>query len=544
MPWILFRHFLLELSKVLLLTTVIIVVVVAFGAVIKPLTGNLLGPGGILKYIFLAMVPMLQYALPFSAGFAATIVTHRFASDNEVQAMSVSGISYPVILLPQMFLGVVLTIFMFFLVQTAIPRFLGLMCDVITHDAAQVFVSTIRSGEPFRAGNFMIFADRIAMDDTVTDRSMQRVRMEGVAAIEIDAAGKLGTEFVARSGSADLYTTQSDLIVNVAFRDATVLRPGESTVAFMSLVQPMPTLIDVGWERSPKYLPWSELLGVVRDPSKGAMVVIEQNRLEKSIAPALLIEQLGAELAKSGSARLFCKEANRIYEIHDAMLGGNGLIPIPPAKRFTVIELEGQNPLREAATVSAQLIATVNADGAAGSSLLDLVLNEPRTRSLRAEDDRVVRWPSRIVGLSNENDRIALSSQESMDAVRRISMQTSPPLNAYAPVAKSFVSRIEHAMSETFYEALSHIWMRFAQPISVLLMLVLGGILAIWRRNSLPLTIFLLAFIPAIANVLLVASGQSILRSSKVGFGLTVMWMGNAILFALILGIGRRMARR
>ena len=544
MPWILFRHFLSELSKVLLLTTVIIVVVVAFGAVIKPLTGNLLGPGGILKYIFLAMVPMLHCALPFSAGFAATIVTHRFASDNEVQAMSVSGISYPVILLPQVFLGTVLTIFMFFLVQSAIPRFLGLMCDVITHDAAQVFVSTIRSGEPFRAGNFMIFADRIAMDDTVTDPSMQRVRMEGVAAIEIDAAGKLGTEFVARSGSADLYTTQSDLIVNVAFRDATVLRPGESTVAFMSLVQPMPTLIDVGWERSPKYLPWSELLGVVRDPSKGAMVVIEQNRLEKSIAPALLIEQLGAELAKSGSARLFCKEANRIYEIHDAMLGGNGLIPIPPAKRFTVIELEGQNPLREAATVSAQLIATVNADGAAGSSLLDLVLNEPRTRSLRAEDDRVVRWPSRIVGLSNENDRIALSSQESMDAVRRISMQTSPPLNAYAPVAKSFVSRIEHAMSVTFYEALSHIWMRFAQPISVLLMLVLGGILAIWRRNSLPLTIFLLAFIPAIANVLLVASGQSILRSSKVGFGLTVMWMGNAILFALILGIGRRMARR
>ncbi|MEY4786488.1 MAG: hypothetical protein RL692_382, partial [Planctomycetota bacterium] len=486
MPWILFRHFLSELSKVLLLTTVIIVVVVAFGAVIKPLTGNLLGPGGILKYIFLAMVPMLQYALPFSAGFTATIVTHRFASDNEVQAMSVSGISYPVILLPQIFLGAVLTIFMFFLVQTAIPRFLGLMCDVITHDAAQVFVSTIRSGEPFRAGNFMIFADRIAMDDTVTDPSMQRVRMEGVAAIEIDAAGKLGTEFVARSGSADLYTTQSDLIVNVAFRDATVLRPGESTVAFMSLVQPMPTLIDVGWERSPKYLPWSELLGVVRDPSKGAMVVIEQNRLEQSIAPALLIEQLGAELAKSGSARLYCKEANRVYEIHDAMLGGNGLIPIPPAKRFTVIELEGQNPLREAATVSAQLIATVNADGAAGLSLLDLVLNEPRSRSLRAEDDRIVRWPSRIVGLSNENDPIALSSQESIEAVRRISMQTSPPLNAYAPVAKSFISRIEHAMSETFYEALSHIWMRFAQPISVLLMLVLGGILAIWRRNSLP----------------------------------------------------------
>ena len=444
MPWILFRHFLSELSKVLLLTTVIIVVVVAFGAVIKPLTGNLLGPGGILKYIFLAMVPMLQYALPFSAGFAATIVTHRFASDNEVQAMSVSGISYPVILLPQIFLGAVLTVFMFFLVQTAIPRFLGLMCDVITNDAAEVFVSTIRSGEPFRAGNFMIFADRIAMDDKITDSSIQRVRMESVAAIEIDPSGKLGTEFVARSGSADLYSAGSDLIIKVAFRDATVLRPGESTVAFMSLVQPMPTLIDVGWERSPKYLPWSELLGVVRDPSKGAMVVIERSKLQQSIAPALLIEKLGAELAKSGSARLFGKEANRVYEIHDAVLGGNGLIPLPPAKRFTVIELEGEKALREASTVSAALIGTANSDGATGLSLLDLVLTEPRTRSLRGEDDRVVRWPARIVGLSFEKDPIALSSQESMDAARRISTQTTSPLNAYAPVAKSLISRIEH----------------------------------------------------------------------------------------------------
>ncbi|MDA1262197.1 MAG: LptF/LptG family permease [Planctomycetota bacterium] len=548
MPWILFRHFLAELTKVLLLTTVIIVVVVAFGAVIKPLTGNLLGPGGILKYIFLAMVPMLQYALPFSAGFAATIVTHRFASDNEVQAMSVSGISYFVILLPQAFLGIVLTIFMFFLVQTAIPRFLGLMSDVITNDAAQVFVSTIRSGESFRAGNFMIFADRIAMDDSVTDPSMQRIRMEGVAAIEIDAAGKLGTEFVARSGSADLYTEQSDLIVKVAFRDATILRPGESTVAFMSLVEPMPTLIDVGWERSPKYLPWSELLGVVGDPSKGAMVVIERMRLKKAIAPALAIEQLGAELAKSGSALLIGSESNRVYEIHDAILGGNGLIPLPPAKRFTVIEFNGQKALREASTVSAGLTGTANSDGATATSLLDLVLTEPRTRALHGEADRVVRWPPRIVGLSPdiklEKNSSTLSVKELMEAARRIAAQTTPPLNAYASVAKGLIASIENKKSETFYEALSHVWMRFAQPMSVLFMLVLGGILAIWRRHSLPLTIFLLAFVPAIANVLLIASGQSILRSSKVGFGLTVMWLGNAVLLALILSIGRRMARR
>ena len=81
MPWILWRHLLSELLKVLLLTASVIVVVVAFGAAIKPLADNALGPGSVLKYVALATVPMMQFALPFAAGFAATIVLHRFASD-------------------------------------------------------------------------------------------------------------------------------------------------------------------------------------------------------------------------------------------------------------------------------------------------------------------------------------------------------------------------------------------------------------------------------------------------------------------------------
>ena len=544
MPWILVRHSLVELSKVLLLTTAIIVVVVAFGAVIKPLTGNLLGPGGILKYIFLAMVPMLQYALPFSAGFAATIVTHRFAAENEIQAMSVSGISYRVILLPQIVLGLVLTVFMFFLVQTAIPRFLGLMSDVITRDAAQIFVSTIRSGEAFRAGDFLIYADRIAIDDEVGGSSVQRIRMEGVAAIEVDRSGQLGTEFVARSGSADLYTSGSEIVVKVAFREATVLRPSESTVAFMSLVEPLPTVIDAGWERSPKYLPWSELFAVVRDPSRGALVAIEMAQLRDSIAPALLIDRLGRQIQESDHGILVGEESGRTYEIRDAILGGSGLIPRPPAKRLTVVESERNQPIREATALSAALVQTTDSAGSEGVYRIDLLLVDPRARTVGGENDRAVRWPARVVGLAVGTDSPEESSTQLMEDARRIAAQTAPPLATFAPSAQKFIEKVERATSDTRYEALSHVWMRFAQPASVVLMLVLGAILAIWRRNSLPLTIFLLAFLPAIANVLLIASGQSIMRSSKVGTGLTVMWMGNIILIALIFGIGRRMARR
>jgi len=546
MPWILFRHFLAELTKVLFLTTAIIVVVVAFGAVIKPLTGNLLGPGGILKYIFLAMVPMLQYALPFAAGFAATIVTHRFASDNEIQAMSVSGISYRVILLPQIVLGIVLTIFMFFLVQTLIPRFLGKMDDVIAHDAAEVFVNTIRSGESFLAGSYLISADRVALVEDFSDSSLQRVRMERVVAIEVDGNGRLITEFVARSGSADLYSSQSDLIVKVAFRDATIMRPGESTLAFAKLIEPVPNVIPVGWERSPKYLPWSELLAVYRDPSKGALVEDVRRKYQPSIAAAILMDQLSKQIAATGTGLLVSEEADRSYEIRDAMLGGTGLIPVPPAKKITLIERQGTLALREASAVGAQLLATADAALSPQSNRLDLIVPEAKARDLRSSGDRAVRWPTRIVGLSVGSGTVehVPSLQESIEQARSIAAQTTPPLNAYSAAATTFIASIEKGIVDTKHEALSHLVMRFAQPISVALMLLLGGILAIWRRDSLPLTVFLLAFLPALANVLMIASGQGIVRSGKVVSGLTVMWMGSLIFLVLIVGIGRRMARR
>ena len=99
MPWLLWRYILVELLRTILFTTVVLVAVIAFGATIKPLADdNLLTIGQTIKYQLLVTVPMLQFALPFAAGFGATLVLHRLAIDNEIQAMAVSGLSYPRIL--------------------------------------------------------------------------------------------------------------------------------------------------------------------------------------------------------------------------------------------------------------------------------------------------------------------------------------------------------------------------------------------------------------------------------------------------------------
>jgi len=543
MPWILFRHFTAELGKVILLTTMVIVTVVAFGAVIKPLAGNLLGPGGIAKYIVLAMVPMLQYALPFAVGFAGTIVTHRFASDNEVQAMSVSGLPYRTILLPQVGLGLALGLFMFVLVQTTIPRFLGYMSDVITEDASQVFVSTIRSGEPFQMGNYLISADRIGLDDSRASEGVRRVRMEGVVALEMLPGGKVGSEFVAGAGSADLYGRGADLVIKVAFRDTAIVRPGESSVAASPLVEPMPIVLDVGWERSPKFLPWDELIGVLREPWRGALVSDNFRLSQQSIVVGLLLKRLGKQIETTGVGVLESAEANRRYEIRDAQLGGVGIVPRAPLKRFTVTEFEGGVPVRVASASTGALKLSAAGIDTRTASRIDLTLTDIAARSADQDAERVVGWPPTVAGLSVADGIEALTLPEGLTEVKELGAETQPPLAQYAAQARWATQVVESAITSTYYEALSHVWMRFAQPASVLLMLLLGSMLAIWKKHSLPLTIFLLAFIPSIGNVILIASGQSILRQAKVGQGLAVMWAGNAVLLVMILWVGRRMAR-
>ena len=117
---ILWRYTCVEILKVMVLTTLVLVVVVAFGATIKPLIQDKIDPLDVGKYAFFAAVPMLQFALPFAAGFSATIVMHRMANDNEILAMSM-GIRYRRIFMPAACLGVLLTIIMFVLVNFVIP---------------------------------------------------------------------------------------------------------------------------------------------------------------------------------------------------------------------------------------------------------------------------------------------------------------------------------------------------------------------------------------------------------------------------------------
>src|SRR3954467_15619691 len=206
-PWILYRYIVTDLLRVIGLTAAVLVTVIAFGATIKPLANdNLIDAYQTAKYLGLAIIPMLQFALPFASGFAATITLHRMTSDNEIVAMSACGISYRRIIVPIVAVGFGLTLLMVVLTQWIIPRFWVMLEQTIATDVTRIFQASIAKGEPFQKGHLQIYADQILVDEHPRDTHADtRMRLFHLAAAEMDRDGKVTTDVTARQAAVDVY---------------------------------------------------------------------------------------------------------------------------------------------------------------------------------------------------------------------------------------------------------------------------------------------------------------------------------------------------
>lgn len=91
-------------------------------------------------------------------------------------------------------------------------------------------------------------------------------------------------------------------------------------------------------------------------------------------------------------------------------------------------------------------------------------------------------------------------------------------------------------------EVTSKIHERLAMAVSCLVMVLLGAVMALRLHDSLPLTIYLWAFFPALAAVVTVSAGQQ-LTHQQGAVGLLLLWGGVAALGAYTLVELRRLAR-
>lgn len=539
---ILVRHVIAEIAKVLVLTTTVMVIVVAFGAVIRPLAQNLLGPFGVAKYVALATVPMLQFALPFAGGFAATLVTHRMVSDNEFLAMSVSGLSYRSIFRPHVVLGVALAIIMAILVNAVIPPFWAAMKSVITQDAAAVFVATVRDGKAFNAGRMMVYADQAELLDA-PDGVADRIGMRGVVAVEFGAGGVPETEFVAESAVVDLYRVegragQSRLLMKASMRQVNVVRLLDGTVAFVPEANPDAVEVQSASERSPNMANLIDLVSMMRNPDVSGDSAQRRAEIARMVRSARALALADAQLRRGIAVAFVDDRSGRRYELRAAGIQGGQAVGAPGGS-VIIEESQDGRLLRRGRGASARfdLAPLERGDDASTAVRLTVTLIKPTVEGLSSS------WPETLDGV--RPDMTLPAAAMTADALEEEAVATSKNAALLGPIAKAIGTTAgswANLRREVVWEATAHAWMRLAQAVCAPLLLLMGAVLAVQMRRSSPLLVYAIAFVPAIIDILLINSGQHSMRDGELVWGFLVMWSGNAAVAGIVWWAWRKVA--
>ena len=527
MPGLLTRYMAGELLKTILITTTVLVAVIAFGTAIKPLSRNLLGGADILKYVLFAMVPMMEYALPFAAGFGSTLVMHRFAGDNEILAMNSCGLSPRRIFRPIFILAAVLLLVMLALVEFLVPVFWSRMESLLAHDVTRLLASSVERGEAFTLGDTRIYADEVLVQEAPEGTQADtRLVMVGVAALQVDEKGRPETEFTAEYATMDLYRMDGRSILKLVLGDATVFRSGDGSLVRVPTAEPRAIDLGRGFRLGVKMLTLPEMFEVQAAPAEYPNLRPNIDGMRQLLVRAGSIQHLAEQLDAGGQVELEDAGRNQIWRIVSAESvrrnGGVFTLEAPVIERIE----DASAPQRTRA--SSLVITEAWRDG---RMIFDVELTMPES----IDDSSIagIRWPTEIRSLTlpvadaprflDETPTEIVSAARSLDGTEigfpKLARQITNSLKSFDIGVQRLLWDIGGRMQQ-----------RMAQACTGPLLFILGAILAIRLRSSPPLTVYVIAFIPAILDIVLISGGEQSLRRGPTPAGYLLIWSGNLIL--------------
>ncbi len=523
MPWLLYRYIIGELVRVFALSAGVLVMVIAFGAAIKPLAANdLIGAVQTAKHIMLATVPMLQFALPFAGAFAATIVFHRLTTDNEIQAIAVSGISYRRILMPLVLMGVVLVAIMVMLTQSVVPRFWVMIEQNIASDVTRAFKASIDKGMPFEIGKIQIYADRIYEQPNPETGAETRLILIGVAAVELDDKGRIATDVTARQAAVDIYRRGSRTYLQLEMLDTVAYKQTTGELIETPVIRPAPMLLPNPARDHPIFMTRRRMLRLREHPDEYSDVMEAKDTLAQTLHEIEVWRQFDEKLRSDRSIELVGE--HRVLTIYADHLE-RGKLSTSDGRPVKVRSVEPNG----ATVLYASSQAVLGQSG--GSSLSEVAV------SVALDDYDVI--DEKTGDLINQRERLEFVGLAASGLIEQdlSTLEYDALLERADGHGKPVMSRVavlKDRIASLRLQIESRLQRRYAMSLTALLLLVLGGTLAMVLRESLPLVIYVWAFVPSILDVILISGGGHMVKSGQVALGTAVLWSGNALLAAII----------
>ena len=561
-PYKLLFAILKDMWRLLLLTTAVLVTVLSFAACIKPLSDGNLEASDLPIFMLLASVPMLAYALPFAGAFAASLVYYRLATDNELTASQASGISLKRLLLPAMTTGVILGGMLLALNEQVIPLFLRGMERLITTDVPKLLAASVQRGQPLKiAGDTIIYADtvtRVEPDPAIG--ATDQLVLTKMFLLKHDRDGNVISE--ATATKAGIWVYPPELAEDGSNRAFSVVAINLlNSVATQRSGNSPPTLVKSGsteftlsvpnfFRDNPKFATWGELRALRTMPERLNRIDIKRRDLAFRLAERQMMLGLVSTFEKDQSVAF-----TRENEDESIIVRGGGLAETPQG--WTV------RPLTPGARIDVEVHRRGVREGSTGltryaAESVILLPNPREERTQRKLKLKLEAFNARV--LSGTSADSAAPASPGIPRYSRSDLSfTSSPIDDLikAPAADLLLltqsplidvptraagDALRKDLIDLNRDITSKQNERMALAAAAFIMVITGAVTAIRLQNRMPLTVYLWAFLPALACVITIAGGQQLNRSIG-AMGLLLLWSGVAVLAAHTFRVYARLAR-
>lgn len=537
-PRLLFRMLSADLLKSLLFATVALEVLIAFAVAVKPLADGQIGPVDALKLMVLAFVPMLQFALPFAAGFAATIVFYRFATDNEAKAAMAGGIGHRQLLTPAIVIGIVLGGAVLGLSDRVMPRFLRQMEMLLTRDVIRMVIAKVEEGESLgfdRSGWEVLATKAVPAGPDPSMGAFERLVLQGVLAVEQEKSGELQGYLYADEVRAFFrHEDDGGASVQLDFRNATGALPGGDVEA-----EGMTTVgisIPSAFRDDPKFKSFEELNAILRKPELYEKINLTRLSLVHEIRRLETMRHIQASLRARENVRMVRGGVEQMVLRGRDLARMEGGWSVLSRGVATPIELETTRPDGTRQIQRARRIWIEHGEHEGGSSGTPLVLRlenvvtiDPDGRAADVEREVLIR--SAIVVAEPVRPELESMPLDELIIAARDSVQGLE--TEQADRIRNVRAKLKQRVDDTRNEVVSKMHERVAMSLTCVLMVVLGAIVGMRRGDSLPLQVYMWGFFPATIAMVTIGAGQSLASQTGSG-GLYLLWGGVAMLLVVL----------
>ncbi len=531
MLWTLWRSISVEFWRLLLLTTAVLVATIAFAITIKPLADGKLSPDQALRFMFYAIPPMLAYATPFAAGFAATIAIHRMSSENEVTAVYASGVSHKKFLVPSLVAGIILGGAVFALNDQVIPRFLREMERMVTQDFAKIFVGSLQSGESARIGSNEIHADKVQRIEPergspVTDQyalyGVAIVKADEQGVVSIDGTAKrawiqvrpvwsLNAEDQARIGNDDATA------VLMKFIDLTIDRDGSPITVdpFTLPAFPIPRV----FKDDPKFMTGAEMVALKSDPDQMNFVDHKRINLAKGIASIEVFRDIKQRANRGESIELTSPAGQRVTILAGGFSSSNETWTLLPDRVTNNIEIliadasgRADRLRAEQATLSPERARTNDPlqTPASNTPTLTFSLDLQGVSILTDDETSTQQSSTQYAGLRFDSDPLGeLLTHPSAELLGVAEPYINESSAQYAEFLVRPAERLRLQIEDLQREILSKQHERWAMALASFVMVLAGSVIALRLREAQALVVYMWSFFPALGTIVVIAGGQS-----------------------------------